>query len=467
MAGIERICPYIPSYRLGGETFAGAWGGGGKTSRSVAGPDEDTVTMAVQAGLSCLEGTDPARVGRLFFASCSPPYLEHPGSAIAASALDLKNDLMSQDLCGSVRSGLAALRLAFEAAKNGDAGKSIVCAADIRPAKPGDPMERTIGDGAAAVLIGSDNVVAEVEGFHSTTSLFLERWRKTGDEYTSAGDAKFINDHGIMAQLPAAVQGLLDKCDASRDEIAKVVYYCPDRRLRKALDKKLGFAPGAYLAGDPQKHIGDTGNAQPLIALARAIEEGKPGDRIVAAAQGGGAEACLLRLTDAADNYDSGLSAELARARELSSYARYLGFRGFLPGDGLDIWTSAPVLWREERANMRLLGQRCGACGEVQFPPRYHCGACGSKDLAEMKMSRKGAVLTFTVDTLVPALDPPMIMAAADLEGGGRIYGQMADASPEAMKIGLPVELVFRKIHGGGGFNNYFWKFRPRAAAPG
>jgi len=37
----------------------------------------------------------------------------------------------------------------------------------------------------------------------------------------------------------------------------------------------------------------------------------------------------------------------------------------------------------------------------------------------------------------------------------------MTDVDPAEVKIGDRVEMVFRKLHQGGGYNNYFWKFRP------
>ena len=52
-------------------------------------------------------------------------------------------------------------------------------------------------------------------------------------------------------------------------------------------------------------------------------------------------------------------------------------------------------------------------------------------------------------------------MAVIDLEGGGRLYLQVADADPDDVKIDAPVELCFRRIHEGGGNYNYFWKAKP------
>jgi len=52
-------------------------------------------------------------------------------------------------------------------------------------------------------------------------------------------------------------------------------------------------------------------------------------------------------------------------------------------------------------------------------------------------------------------------MISADLEGGGRFYGQLTDCDPATVGFDMPVELCFRRIHEGEGFISYFWKFRP------
>ncbi len=53
-------------------------------------------------------------------------------------------------------------------------------------------------------------------------------------------------------------------------------------------------------------------------------------------------------------------------------------------------------------------------------------------------------------------------MGVIELEDGVRFYCQIADADPESLEVGIPVDLAFRRIHEGGGFINYFWKAVPR-----
>ena len=72
MAGISAFGAYIPRYRLGASTD----GWGSRAERSVANFDEDSVTMAVAAGLDCLTGRDRQDIDGLLFATTTPPYAE-------------------------------------------------------------------------------------------------------------------------------------------------------------------------------------------------------------------------------------------------------------------------------------------------------------------------------------------------------------------------------------------------------
>ena len=71
--GISAYGIYIPRYRLSRETISGAMGwlspGALPGEKAIANYDEDSLTMAVAAGVDCLKGTDRAGVDGLYFAS--------------------------------------------------------------------------------------------------------------------------------------------------------------------------------------------------------------------------------------------------------------------------------------------------------------------------------------------------------------------------------------------------------------
>jgi len=148
--------------------------------------------------------------------------------------------------------------------------------------------------------------------------------------------------------------------------------------------------------------------------------------------------------------------------KPLNNYEKFLKFQNILPVEPLTPYSSWALLWKEKKQNIGLYGTRCKKCGLYSYPRRRVCLRCNSKDeFEDVKLSRKGRIYTFAKDYLFPSLDPPTVMAVADMDGGGRFYGQMTDCDVNLIKIGMPVELTLRRFHEGEGFIHYFWKLRP------
>jgi 3-hydroxy-3-methylglutaryl CoA synthase len=467
MIGIVSAGGYVPRYRLSGKTLAGVWGAAGGGERAVANYDEDSLTMAVEAALNALHGRDVARIGACFFASTSPPYVEKSSATLLATVADLGPAVLTADLGGSLRCGTTALRLALDAVKAGTAAVALVAAADIRPVAPGTPEEIQIGDGAGAVLVGSADVIASYEGGASVSREFTDVWRGPGDRYlTVLPDMTFVKAHGLDKHIAEAVEGALRATGRKREDIARIVLYGPDARTHAALVKQLRLPEHAMPKEPVIGRAGNTGSASCLLGLAAALEECRPGDQVLVVSYGSGAEAllfhCTDRLTPGAIHHP--VSAQLAQGKPLTHYGKFLSFRRHVETEVVRAFSSVPTMVREERQNLRLYGQKCADCGAVSYPRRHLCWQCSGKNLAEYRLSRRGRIFTFAKDHLVPNPDPPTVMVSADLEGGGRFYGQLTDCDPATVTFEQPVELCFRRIHEGEGIINYFWKFRPAAA---
>ena len=178
MAGITAYGAYVPLWRLSRDMMAKVWStasAGGE--RSVAGSDEDSVTMSVEAGIDCLRGLEREKVDGLFLASTSFPYKEKQSAALVGTALDLREDIVTSDFGNSLRSGSLALRSALDAVNSGAAQNVLVVAADCRLGYPNTTDEQVFGDGAAALLIGDSNVVCEIEGSSSLSNEMVDVWR--------------------------------------------------------------------------------------------------------------------------------------------------------------------------------------------------------------------------------------------------------------------------------------------------
>jgi len=123
---------------------------------------------------------------------------------------------------------------------------------------------------------------------------------------------------------------------------------------------------------------------------------------------------------------------------------------------------ASPLFWRFNPEIFRLMGVKCKDCNHITYPRRKICPVCGSLNIEEYKLSRKGTVHTFCINwVLPPGLEPPVPLVLVDLEGGGRYQGIIAEVDdPGQIKIGDKVEMVLRKVDTDRGINVYGYKFK-------
>lgn len=123
---------------------------------------------------------------------------------------------------------------------------------------------------------------------------------------------------------------------------------------------------------------------------------------------------------------------------------------------------ASPVYWRFNPEVFRLIGIKCNDCGHISYPRTKICHECGSLNLEEYKLAKKGTVHTYCVNWAPPPnFEPPITPVIVDLEGGGRYQGLMTEtATPEDVKVNSKVEMVLRKLTTDRGLNVYGYKFR-------
>lgn len=472
MVGIVSYGAYIPALRIDRNVIAEVWGRnaiGGE--RSVANHDEDSITMAVEAAANCLLDTaaDREGIGGLYFASTTAPYQEKMSSTLIATVLDLGREIETTDFGNSLRSGTGALKAALGMTGCGSTKNLLVTAADQRLAYPRSDQEQVFGDGAAAVLVGTENLAATFEESYALCEEIVDVWRNPEDRYVKSWENRFVLEEGFTAGMTEAVSGLLKKCNLKASDIAKAILPAPDARTHRTLAQKLGFDAKTQVQDPLITNVGYCGTAQPLIMLAAALEAAKPGDLLLLAAYGEGADALLFKVTDGIGRQASHrtLQSFFAQKRMLTSYTRYLSYRGILeavPGEPFRLFPSATTSWRERKSSLRCHASKCRQCGLVTYPIQRVCYQCRSKDdFDEVRMSGlKGKVFTFSLDNLAGRSDDPSIVqTVVEMENGSRFYGIMTDCDPASVTLNMPVELTFRRIYEGAGFHNYFWKCRP------
>ena len=470
MVGIVSYGAYIPIYRMSSEILAQVWGGSKQRGeKAIANWDEDSLTMGVEAVIDCLGKMDRELVDGLYFATTTPAYREKQSASIMAKIADLRRDIPTADITNSLRGATSALRAAMDSVGSGSAQRFLVAAADCRVPAPDSQFEALFGDGAAAILLGNSDVAVEIEGMYTITSDFMDIWKNEDDHHVQAWEDRFIITQGYMAHIEEVVKGCFKKYNVTPKDFNKAVIYAYDVRRHGELVKRLGFDPKTQVQDPLLAHVGHTGAASALMMLVAALEDAKPGERILFVNYGDGADAVMLKVTGQIENLKSrrGVKNHLKSKLMLPTYGKYLHYRDLMKWDVVrqpPEFGALTTSWRDREWVLSCHGDRCKQCGTVQIPPQNVCTWCQAKDDFEpVRLSDKTAtVFTYSMDHLTTAtLDPPNTIAVIDLVGGGRLVTPMTDSDPAKIAPDMEVELTFRKIHDAQGIHHYFWKCRP------
>ncbi len=116
-----------------------------------------------------------------------------------------------------------------------------------------------------------------------------------------------------------------------------------------------------------------------------------------------------------------------------------------------------------------LLGSRCPGCGEHFYPPRFVCLNCFHEGLEEVALSTRAELYTFTIArAALPGtlMTPPYVIAQVQLPEGVSVATVLTDIDPEAVRIGMPLELIVEKASVDSDGNDVMtFKFRPAKEA--
>ena len=120
-----------------------------------------------------------------------------------------------------------------------------------------------------------------------------------------------------------------------------------------------------------------------------------------------------------------------------------------------------------------LLGSRCPSCGTYAFPPRPGpCPnpACATDELAEVELSRRGRIWSYTENRYAPpapfpARDPfePYAIAAVELADEGLVVlGQVVSGVLAVdLRVGQEVEVALEVLYTDDEGDHLVWAWRP------
>ncbi len=472
--GISAAGGYLPRYRLSRAAIAqaGAWydpslKAFGKSERAVCDWDEDTITMATEAARNCLAMVGRPTPAGLFLASTTFPFADRQNSAVVATALDLPAATQTVDLGSSQRAGTSALLLALQTAGQ---GPRLVAAADKRIARTASTHDAIFGHGAAAILVGTDGLIAEYLGGATVTRDFVDHFRRSDRSYDYYWEERWIRDEGYLKIVAEAGRTALAAAGIAGAQVDRLVFASPIRGVREAVAKALGIGV-ERLADELAAGAGDTGVAHPLLMTANALEEATAGQIVVVIGFGQGADVLVFRTTDlvAKRAAPATVKSQLASGIIEQNYLKFLAFHGGLEVQWgmraeVDAKTAISAAARHDAEFGTLQAGKCPKCGTLQFPRAKICvnPSCRFVGLQDTHRLADSAakVASFTEDWLAFTPHPPGLYGMLEFAEGVKLMAQFTADSAGRTQVGSPMRMVFRikAIDRTRGYVRYFWK---------
>lgn len=303
--GIAGYGAYIPRFRIAAREIARLWDARGALpvlAKSLPGPDEDTISMAVEAARNALARAciSPDALSAVWVGSESHPYSVKPSGSIVAEALGATPWLCAADFQFACKAGSEALTASMGLVGSSMADFALAIGADTAQARPGDALEYTAAAAAAALLLGpADQALATIEATCSSVADTPDFFRRADRAYPVHG-SRFTGEPAYFAQIRTAATHLLQQLGSAPSDFTYAVFHQPNARFPQLVAKQLGFTPEQLAPGLLAQRIGNSYSAAALLGLCAVLDIAQPGDTIFLASYGSGAgsDAYALRVTE-------------------------------------------------------------------------------------------------------------------------------------------------------------------------
>jgi hydroxymethylglutaryl-CoA synthase len=341
-AGIVSYGGYVPRYRITPEVIGAVWGTDGAAmgkglnirAKSVPAPDEDVITMSVEAARACLRkvpAVDPKDVGAIYVGSESHPYAVKPSATIVAEAIEAAPVMTAADYEFACKAGTAAIQTCMGLTLSSMYRYGMAIGADTSQGAPGDALEYSASAGAAAFLIGTEKPIATINHTVSYTTDTPDFWRREGQRYPSHG-GRFTGEPAYFKHVLSCAQLLLKKTGTKPEEYEFAVFHQPNGKFPVRAGRQLGFTDKQIDRGLLVREIGNTYSGAIMVGLCAIFDVAKPGDRIFAVGYGSGAgsDGFDLTVTDAIKDLKRGGPSmdDMVKDAVYLDYATYAKVRG-------------------------------------------------------------------------------------------------------------------------------------------
>ena len=346
--GIVSYGVSIPEFRIRAEDIAKVWGmdaiaikkGLNIESKSIPAPDEDVITLSVEAARQSLirSNINPKEIGAIYVGSESHPYAVKPTATIVAEAIEATPNLTAADFEFACKAGTAGIQTCMGLVSSRNIEYGMAIGADTAQGAPGNMLEFTASAGACAIVIGRSNVIANINHTLSYTTDTPDFWRREGMKYPSHGE-RFTGKPAYFKHITSCGQKLMEKCNTKSEDYNYAVFHQPNGKFPITVAKMLGFSLDQIKTGLLTPYIGNTYSGAVMLGLAAIMDKAKPGDRIfmVSYGSGAGSDGFDITITDEIANFNRSLEhlvEHIITSMEYVDYATYVKFREKLKLEG-------------------------------------------------------------------------------------------------------------------------------------
>ncbi len=338
MFGLVSYASYIPKTRITTDEIASFWKKDGAevatslgvVEKSVAGIDEDAVTLAIEASSRALGSIslDPSRIEAIFVGSESHPYAVNPTSTIVGEFLGVGNNYFAADLEFACKAATTGLQMVGSLIESKRISYGLVIGSHTAQARPHDILEYTSGSASCAFFVGgkTDEIIVHIIDYASFSSDTPDFWRRDGMRYPSHG-GRFTGEPSYYAHVVGASQKLLEKTKYTPSDFDYCVFHMPNGKFPLEVAKRLGFTAAQMKPSLTVAHIGNPYSASALVGLSAVLDIAKPKERIFFCSygSGAGADSFVFETTRNLATFKKAptISEQMATKRYIS-YAEYL-----------------------------------------------------------------------------------------------------------------------------------------------
>lgn len=338
--GIVGYGSYVPMYRLPNAEISRIWGsgdeGGPIKEKAVAGLDEDTITIAIEAARNALSraGIAPEDIRAVWIGSESHPYAVKPSSTVVAEALGTSPYHLAADLEFACKAGTEALQAAIGLVGSGMAHYALAIGADTAQGRPGDALEYTAASGGTAFIVGpAEEALAVLRGSLSFVTDTPDFWRRAYQHYPSHG-GRFTGEPAYFHHIQSAAEALLEEMGLGPQDFTYAIFHQPNVKFPERVGKRLGFTKEQLQPGLISNRIGNTYAGAAVTGLSATLDVAKAGDRIlmVSFGSGAGSDAFVWDVTGALEErrHHAPLVQDYIARRVEIDYGLYVRYRGKL-----------------------------------------------------------------------------------------------------------------------------------------